>query len=153
SARKSLGVKPDSTAIKGFLTARKTAREQFNEAQALTNPEARLEAYQKLLADYPDSEVSPQAQFMIGFINSEELKNYDEAEKGFRELVRRWPKAELAASAEWMISHMRSEDAPAFINLDSDSASHAGAAAVPAAKSAAPAAKSTSKKNAAPGKP
>ena len=59
---------------------------------------------------------------MIGFINSEELKNYDDAEKAFRALLQRWPKAELAASAQWMIDHMRSEEAPAFINLDADSA-------------------------------
>ena len=38
-----------------------------------------------------------------------------------RDALRRWPKAELAASARWMIDHMRSEDAPAFIQLDSDS--------------------------------
>jgi peptidyl-prolyl cis-trans isomerase C len=121
-ARRSLGVKPDSAAIRGFVSQKKTAREQFNEAQALSSPQARIEAYAQLLRDYPISEVSPQAQFMIGFINSEELKDHDAAEKAFRELLQRWPKAELAASAQWMIEHMRSEEAPAFINLDSDSA-------------------------------
>ncbi len=121
-ARRSLGVKPDSAAIKSFVSQRKTAREQFNEAQALTAPQARIDAYEKLLRDYPDSEVSPQAQFMVGFINSEELKSYDAADKAFHELLRRWPKAELASSAKWMIEHMRSEEAPAFINLDADSA-------------------------------
>ena len=120
-ARKSLGVKPDSTAIRGFVSQKKTAREQFNEAQALSSPQARIEAYSQLLRDYPASDVSPQAQFMIGFINSEELKDHDAAEKAFRELLQRWPKAELAASAQWMIEHMRSDEAPAFINLDSDS--------------------------------
>ena len=58
---------------------------------------------------------------MVGFIYSEELKKYDEAEKAFRQLLSRYPKAELAASAQWMIDHMRSEDTPSFINLDSDS--------------------------------
>jgi peptidyl-prolyl cis-trans isomerase C len=119
-ARSSLGVKPDSAAIKGFVSQKKLPREIFNEAQTITSPQARLDAYEGLLRDYPDSDVSPQAQFMIGFINSEELKNYDAAEKAFRDLLRRYPQAELAASAQWMIDHMRSEDAPSFINLDSD---------------------------------
>ncbi|TMQ68757.1 MAG: tetratricopeptide repeat protein, partial [Candidatus Eisenbacteria bacterium] len=129
AARKSLGVKPDSAAIKGFISQKKTAREQFNEAQTLNAPQARIDAYESLLREYPDSEVSPQAQFMVGFINSEELKDYDAAERAFRELLRRWPKAELAASAKWMIEHMRSDEAPAFINLDSDSLSADSAAA------------------------
>lgn len=123
NARRSLGVKPDSNAIRGFISQKKTAREQFNEAQALSSPQARIEAYSQLLRDYPTSDVSPQAQFMIGFINSEELKNHDAAEKAFRELLQRWPKAELAASAQWMIEHMRSDEAPAFINIDGDNTS------------------------------
>src|SRR5258705_4110534 len=92
SARRSLGVKPDSSAIKGFISIRKTPREEFNEAQALGPPEARIEAYRELLEQHPDSDVSPQAQFMIGFIYSEELKKYDQAEAAFRELLKRYPK-------------------------------------------------------------
>ena len=40
---------------------------------------------------------------MIGFIYSEELKNYDEAEKAFRRLLASYPNSELAASARWMV--------------------------------------------------
>lgn len=123
SARSRQGVAPDSGAIKAFLSARRTAREMFNDAQALGPADQRIAAYRKLLDEYPDSDVSAQAQFMIGFINSEELKNYDEAEKAFRALLGRYPKAELAPSAQWMIDHMRSEEAPAFINMAPDSAS------------------------------
>jgi peptidyl-prolyl cis-trans isomerase C len=119
-ARHGVGVKPDSSAIRRFLVQRKTARELFNDAQAMAQPEQRIEAYRKLIAQYPDSEVTAQAQFMIGFVYSEELKNYDEAEKAFRTLLGRWPKAELASSAQWMLEHMRSEDAPAFIDAGSD---------------------------------
>jgi len=120
-ARRSLGVKPDSAAIKGFVSQRKTAREMFNEAQALGAPEPRIEGYRKLLGEYPNSDVSPQAQFMVGFIYSEELKNYDEADKAFRELLRRYPKSELAGSAQWMVDHMRSEEAPPFDLSEADS--------------------------------
>ena len=108
SARRSQAVVADSSAIRRFLSTRRTAREMFNDAQALGPADQRLAAYRKLLDEYPDSDVSPQAQFMIGFINSEELKNYDAAEKAFRALLAKYPKAELAASAKWMIDHMRS---------------------------------------------
>jgi peptidyl-prolyl cis-trans isomerase C len=121
-ARRSQGVVPDSSAIKRFMSARRSAREMFNDAQALGPAEQRIEAYQKLLAEYPTSEVSPQAQFMIGFIYSEELKKYEDAEKAFRALLVKYPKAELAPSAQWMIDHMRSEEAPQFIDMAPDSA-------------------------------
>ena len=126
SARKAQGVVPDSIAIRNFMSSRRTAREMFNDAQALGPADQRIAAYRKLLEDYPDSDVSAQGQFMIGFINSEELKNYDEATTAFKTLLAHYPKAELAPSAQWMIDHMRSEEAPAFINMTPDAADGSG---------------------------
>ena len=120
-----LGVAVDSAAMRDFVSQRKTAQELFREGQEAGAPTARITAYRRLLHEYPESEVSPQAQFMIGFIYSEELKNYDEAEKAFHDLLRRYPKSELADSARWMIEHMRTEDAPAMMNVESDSSGRA----------------------------
>lgn len=120
-AKGRLGVSPDSTVIKSFLSARKTAREMFQDAQNAGGPEARVAAYRQVVEQHPDADVSPQALFMVGFIQSEELKAYDAADKSFRELLARWPKSELAASAQWMVDHMRTENAPAFMNLEADS--------------------------------
>jgi tetratricopeptide (TPR) repeat protein len=117
----SLGFSSDSAAVSDFVSQKKTAQELFRAGQEAGAATARIAAYQQLVQDYPDSDVSPQAQFMIGFIYSEELKNYDEAEKAFRGLLSRYPKAELADSARWMIEHMRTEEAPAFMNLEADS--------------------------------
>jgi hypothetical protein len=120
-------VKPDSAAIRSFVSQRKTAREMFNEAQSAGAPAERITGYRKVLAEYPDSDVSPQAQFMIGFIQSEELKDYDAADASFKSLVSRYPKSELVPSAQWMIEHMRKEDAPQFMNLESDTSNTAPA--------------------------
>jgi len=127
-ARHDIGVSPDSSAIKSFYSARKTARDMFKEAQEAGSPENRIAKYRAMLQEYPKSDVSPQAQFMIGFIYSEELRNYDEAEKEFRRLLERYPNSELAASAKWMVEHMRTEDAPNFAIPGTDST---GAAAAP----------------------
>ena len=72
-----------------------------------------------MVESYPDADIAPQALFMVGFVYSEELKNYDEAEKAFRELLAKYPKSELTASAQWMVDHMRSEEAPNFPGADS----------------------------------
>jgi peptidyl-prolyl cis-trans isomerase C len=121
-ARKTLAVRADSNTIHKYLSQKKSAREMFNEAQLAGAPTARIEAYRKLVEEHPESEVSPQAAFMIGFIQSEEIKDYSAAEKSFRDLLQRYPKSELAASARWMLDHMRNENAPEFMNLESDSA-------------------------------
>jgi tetratricopeptide (TPR) repeat protein len=120
-ARRSIGVTADSAAIKSYLSAKKSARDLFKDAQEGGAPTERIAKYQQLLKEYPDSDVSPQAQFMIGFIYSEELRNYDQAEQAFHQVLSRYPKSELAPSAKWMVEHMRSEDAPAFLNLEADS--------------------------------
>jgi len=114
-------VKSDSSAIRNWMSARKTARDLFQEAQAAGAADARIEAYRKVVREFPAADIAPQAQFMVGFIQSEELKDFDGAEKAFRELLAKYPKSELAASAQWMIEHMRTEDAPGFVHQEADS--------------------------------
>jgi len=126
AARASVGVKADSAAIESFLSQKKSPRDMFQEAQSAGAAAKRIELYKKLLDEYPSSEVSAQAQFMVGFIYSEEVKNYDEAEKAFRQLLKRYPDSELAASAQWMVEHMRTEEAPSFVNTQADSGRRGG---------------------------
>jgi peptidyl-prolyl cis-trans isomerase C len=127
-ARERIGVAPDSSVIKNFLSAKKTARELFQDAQQAGSADSRIAGYRKVVESYPDADIAPQAQFMIGFIQSEELKNFDDAEKSFRKLLATYPHSELAASAQWMVDHMRSEDAPNFPGADSVAAQAAGKA-------------------------
>lgn len=119
--RAELRVRVDSAAIKSFISVKKTPRDLFNEAQAAGPAPSRIEAYRQVVRDYPASDVAPQAQFMIGFIYSEELKDFTQAESAFKDLIAMYPKSELVSSAQWMIEHMRTEGAPAFMNLEADS--------------------------------
>jgi peptidyl-prolyl cis-trans isomerase C len=126
-ARRDIGVHADSAAIKGFVSARRPARELFQEAQQATDARARITAYQRVVDDWPSSDVAAQSQFMIGFINSEELKDYDAAERAMRAVVKNYPKSDLVASAQWMIDHMRTDDVPEFITHEADTAGSAPA--------------------------
>jgi len=115
-------VSPDSAAIKHWISAKKSARDMFQEAQAAGDPDSRIAAYRKVVDEYPEADVTPQALFMVGFIQSEEKKDYDAAERVFRELLQRFPKSELAASAQWMVDHMRTDEVPDFLHADSTAA-------------------------------
>lgn len=119
--RARIGVKTDSTAVHSFLHTKKSARELFTEAQGAGGPEQRIAAYRKVVEAWPDADLAPQAAFMVGFIYSEELKDYEKAEAAFRDLLARYPKSELAASAQWMVEHMRTEEAPNFQPMGADS--------------------------------
>ena len=115
-------VSPDSAAIQKWVSARKSARELFQEAQNAGDAAARIAAYRRVVDEYPDADVTPQALFMVGFIYSEELKDHDAAERVFRELLNRYPKSELASSAQWMVDHMRTDEVPEFLGADSTTA-------------------------------
>jgi peptidyl-prolyl cis-trans isomerase C len=115
-------VTPDSAAIQNWMSAKKSPREMFQDAQNAGDAPARIAAYRKVVDEYPDADVTPQALFMVGFIHSEELKDHDAAERVFRELLQRYPRSELAPSAEWMVKHMRTDEVPDFMNADSSTA-------------------------------
>ncbi len=87
--------------------------ELFRQAQTTTDPATRIRMYEDLLHLYPGSPYAEQAQFMVGFVYSEELSDYDNAEKEFKTLVARYPKSELTKSAQWMLDNMR-KGTPAF---------------------------------------
>jgi len=115
-------VSPDTAAIEKWVMAKKSAREMFQEAQNAGDPMSRIAAYRRVVDEYPDADVTPQALFMVGFIQSEELKDHDAAERVFRELLQRYPKSELASSAQWMVEHMRTDEVPEFLGSDSTTA-------------------------------
>lgn len=94
-----------------------TEEEIFTLAQDTEDPLQRLSLYRELLFSYPEGEHAPEAQFMIGFIYAEELRNYEAAEHEFRKMLDQYGDSELAESAKWMLENMKSED-PKFEDLE-----------------------------------
>lgn len=114
AAQKSVKVKWNDAAVDSFLSGRRSAAELFRAAQDAPTSDERIAAYQKVVDEHPESEFAPQALFMVGFIYSEEKKDYSGAETAFRSLLARYPKSELTVSANWMLDNMRTEDVPDF---------------------------------------
>lgn len=130
-ARQKLEVHEDSAAISRFVTMKRPPRELFEDAQKIGPADQRIAAYRRVVDEHPDADVSPQALFMVGFIHSEELKQYEQAEAVFRELLQRYPESELAESARWMLEHMRSDEAPPFAEPGSGDGTAAGGSKSP----------------------
>jgi tetratricopeptide (TPR) repeat protein len=93
--------------------AKKPPEEQiFNEAKKFQEEGKYTEAvasYEKLVQIHPNGKDAPQAQFMIGFIYANELKQLDKAEVAYKQfLVKYSTKADsgMRASAEWELKNL-----------------------------------------------
>jgi hypothetical protein len=95
-----------------FKPQTRTEEELFTLAQEAEDPLMRLSYYGELILGYPDGEHADEAQFMIGFIHSEELGNYDAARSAFNRLLEHYPDSELRDSANWMLENMGKETPP-----------------------------------------
>ena len=95
----------------------RTEQEIFEQASDTEDPLQRMSLYKELLFSYPEGEHAAEAQFMIAFINAEELKNYEAAEFEFEKMLEQYPDSKLAESARWMLENMRNED-PEFQDLE-----------------------------------
>lgn len=87
----------------------KSPEEMFSLAQQAENEgnfEKAVDFYSMLLKKYPHNEHNYKAQFMIGFIYSEELKDYNKANAAMQSVVDNYPDCDLADDARWMLEHM-----------------------------------------------
>jgi peptidyl-prolyl cis-trans isomerase C len=108
------GYRANQAVVDSFLHGRKSSAELFRDAQDALTADDRIAAYEQVVAQYPQSEQAPQAEFMVGFVYSEEKKDYDKAEAAFKKLLADYPKSELTNSAQWMLDNMRSDAVPNF---------------------------------------
>jgi TolA-binding protein len=67
-----------------------------------------INEYRRLLRLYPDSKNNYKAQFMIGFVYSENLKEKDKALAAYRQVISQYPTCDLADDAQFMINSLES---------------------------------------------
>ena len=87
----------------------KSPEELFELAQQAENDgdfKEAIDLYTMLLQKYPQNEHNYKAQFMIGFIYSEELNDLDQAKDAMQKVVDNYSDCDLADDARWMLDHM-----------------------------------------------
>lgn len=65
-----------------------------------------MENYKKVYENYPSSEEAPKALFMVGFIQSNDLGNFDAARETYKIFIEKYPKHEMSQSAQKEIDNM-----------------------------------------------
>ncbi len=79
--------------------------------------------FQKVLDEYPNGVYSSKALFMLGFINANDLKNYDKAKEYYTEFLKKYPNHELADDARYELQNLgkNTDDLP-FLKDDQSTA-------------------------------
>ena len=109
--------------IFGACSEKKTDDEYFTEGYDKYNAEKYQEAlvsFGHIIEDYPDSEFTAKAMFMMGFINANHIKNFDEAKKYYTMFIEKYPSHELVDSAKYELETLGKdiEDLPIFQKIE-----------------------------------
>jgi len=70
------------------------------------NLQKAVESFKKIHDNYPESDYAPTGLFMAGFINANELQNYEEATSLYQRFLKEYPDNELVPSAQAELNFM-----------------------------------------------
>jgi outer membrane protein assembly factor BamD (BamD/ComL family) len=106
-------------------TDKKTAKEYFDLGYENYNNEKFDEAlvsFKNVLENYPESQFTAKAMFMVGFINANHIENFEEAKKYYELFIQKYPQHELVDSAKYEIEHLGKdiEDLPIFKKIEEE---------------------------------
>lgn len=62
--------------------------------------------YRKLYTEYPKSNEAPKAMFMVGFIQANEIGQFDSARSSYKLFLEKYPNNEMASSAQAELDNM-----------------------------------------------
>ena len=94
--------------------ADKSAEDLMKMATEATSSIDKIEIYKVLLQKYPHHERADEAQFMIGFVLSEELNDFDTARTEYQKVLDNYPDTDIRDSVLYMLQNMGRSEAPAF---------------------------------------
>ena len=75
-------------------------------AQQKGDMQGAITLYERLLSEYPQSDLGDEAQFMIAFIYEEYMNDIEKAREAYQRVIDRYPNSELAASAKQLLPHV-----------------------------------------------
>ena len=94
--------------------AQKSAEELMTMATEASSPADKIEIYKVLLEKYPHHPRADEAQFMIAFVLSEEMRDFETARVEYQKVLDRYPDTDIRESVLYMIQNMGRAEAPEF---------------------------------------
>ena len=87
----------------------------YNKAQNARTPQEALAYYEQILREFPKDDNAYKAQFMIGFVYSEQLEESERAKLAFEKVIKNYPNSDLVEDAKWMLENAEQKS---FENLE-----------------------------------
>ncbi|MCP4548868.1 MAG: hypothetical protein GY835_20640 [bacterium] len=94
-----------------------SAEELFELAQSAKSPHERIKHYEQIVERFQDSEHADRAQFMIGFVYSEELRDNERSRAAFERFAELFPDSDLMEDARYMLEAIEGKE-PEFEKTD-----------------------------------
>ncbi len=93
------------------------------EAYTKENFKLAIDNFKNIVSHYPQGKRAAEASFMLGFINANDIKDFDEAKKYYEDFIKKYPKHELADDAQYELETLGKDinDLPIFKKLNGDS--------------------------------
>ena len=79
------------------------------ESQDQKDPQLAIKVYEEILKYFPASSNRDKASFLIGFVYSEQLKDYPKAKEAFEKFIKEYPQSDLKDDAEFMLKNLGKE--------------------------------------------
>jgi TolA-binding protein len=79
------------------------------ETQDQRDPQLAIKIYQEILKYFPAGTKRDKASFLIGFVYSEQLKDYTKAKEAFEKFIKEYPQSDLKDDAEFMLNNLGKE--------------------------------------------
>jgi peptidyl-prolyl cis-trans isomerase C len=117
SIQSAIGVEIYEEGLDAYMVAHLSEEDLLAEARRETDPMKRIRLYGGFLDRFPSSASCPESQFMVGFIQSEELGDKEKAREAFEAILKKYPESELAQSARWMLDNLE-KNVPAIRDLN-----------------------------------
>ena len=93
----------------------KTEQTLYTDAQNFSEKgdfQSAIKTYEEILKLYPDSPRAYKAQFLIAFVYSENLKDYEKAKINYEKLIEKYPDCDLVDDAHYMLRTMENDTLP-----------------------------------------
>lgn len=93
----------------------KNLYDKAQEAQSNNKSELAIKIYEQILTLFPQSPNDYKAQFLIGFVYSEQLRDYEKAKEAYKKVIEKYPSSDLADDAEFMLKTVGSDSLPSVV--------------------------------------
>ena len=97
----------------------KTAKTSYSNGEI----EIAIQNFKGIVDNYPEGERHAEGLFMLGFINANDIKDFDGAKKYYSSLVEKYPEHDLADDANYELQNLGKDinDLPIFQDAEEDS--------------------------------